>query len=161
MAVNNQNVIQLSRENASLLATHYSERIRNIDSISRDYYQADSKDKKDIVFKQFKDYISVLANDDTFYESLENDLNKYCSGIMSRLRVQVPKIQGNNLKLIALFYAGLSYETVAIITKAQSINSLKTQRSRFRKIIEESSAKDKSFFLQMLEMKRQQVRKTN
>ena len=161
LAVNNQNVIQLSRENASLLATHYSERIRNIDSISRDYYQADSKDKKDIVFKQFKDYISVLANDDTFYESLENELNKYCSGIMSRLRVQVPKIQGNNLKLIALFYAGLSYETVAIITKAQSINSLKTQRSRFRKIIEESSAKDKSFFLQMLEMKRQQVRKTN
>ena len=161
LAVNNQNVIQLSQHNASLLATHYSERIRHIDSISREYYQADSKDKKDIVFKQFKEYISVLANDNTFYESLENDLNKYCSGIMSRLRAQVPKIQGNNLKLISLFYAGLSYETVAIITKAQSINSLKTQRSRFRKLIEESSAEDKSFFLEMLEMKRQQARKTN
>ena len=161
LAVNNHNVTQLSQHNASLLATHYSERIRHIDSISREYYQADNKDKKDIVFKQFKEYISVLANDNTFYESLENDLNKYCSGIMSRLRAQVPKIQGNNLKLISLFYAGLSYETVAIITKAQSINSLKTQRSRFRKLIEESSAEDKSFFLEMLEMKRQQARKTN
>jgi hypothetical protein len=161
LAVNNQNVIQLSHDNATLLATHYSERIRRIDSISKEYYQLDSKDKKDIVFKQFKDYIGELNNDDNLYRTIEDDLNHYCSNLMKRFREQVPEIQDRNLKLITLFFAGLSYETVAIITKAQSANSLKTQRSRYRKIIEESGAEDKEFFLQMLEMKKQQDGKTD
>lgn len=161
LAVNNQNVIQLSHDNATLLATHYSERIRRIDSISKEYYQLDSKDKKDIVFKQFKDYIGELNSDDNLYSTIEDDLNHYCSNLMKRFREQVPEIQDRNLKLITLFFAGLSYETVAIITKAQSANSLKTQRSRYRKIIEESGAEDKEFFLQMLEMKKQQDGKTD
>lgn len=158
LAVNNQNVIQLSQGNAALLATHYSERIRRIDNISKEYYQADSKEKKDIVFKQFKDYIGNLNNDKTLYRTIEDDLNRYCSDLMKRFREQVTEIQDRNLKLITLFFAGLSYETVAIITKAQSISSLKTQRSRFRRIIEESDAADKELFLQMLEMKRQKAK---
>ena len=161
LAVNNNSVIELSQNNATLLATHYSERIRQIDSISQEYYQADSKNKKDIVFKQFKDYIGELNNNDTLYNTIEEDLNHYCSGLMTRFREQVPMIKGRNLKLISLFFAGLSYETVAIITNAQSINSLKTQRSRLRSIIEESGAADKELFLKMLEKKRQQARKTN
>lgn len=154
LAIKNQHLTQLSRENASLLATHYSERIRHIDSIAREYYQADSKNQKDIVFKQFKDYIGGLANDTSFYESIENDLNKYCSSLMSKVRSQLPNRPERNYRLLMLFFAGLSYETIAIITKAQSINSLKTMRSRLRKFIEESSVPDKALFLEMLETKR-------
>lgn len=161
LAVNNNKVIELSQNNATLLATHYSERIKQIDNISQEYYQADSNNKKDIVFKQFKDYIGELNNNDSLYKTIEEDLNHYCSDLMTRFREQVPMIKGRNIKLISLFFAGLSYETVAIITNAQSINSLKTQRSRLRAIIEESDATDKEFFLKMLEMKRQQARKTN
>ena len=161
LSVNKQSIINLSINNANLLATHYGERIRRIDEISQDYYHADSETKKDLVFRHFKEYIGNLVDDDAFYQSLEDDLNRYCDGIMTRFRAQIPSIKGRNLQLITLFFAGMSYETVAIITRAQSINSLKTLRSRFRRIIEESNAMDAAFFINMLDMKRQQARITN
>ncbi len=160
-AINSQNISLLSKENAFLLSTHYSERIRYIDNISCEYYSADNKTQRDLVFKQFKDYVGDLRDDASFYKSIEEDLNKYCNDIMHKLRSQVPQIKGLNLKTITLFFAGLSYETVAIILHAQSISSLKMQRTRFRKTIEESNAADKQFLLDMLEMKRRPTRKTN
>lgn len=158
-AIQGQSIRQLSKDNATLLSTHYSERIRQIDNIAREYYLADSKAQKDIVFKQFKEYVGNLSNSEQFYLSIEKDLNMYCNGVMEKLRLQVPSIQNQNLKNIILFFAGLSYETVAIITRAQSINGLKMQRSRLRKAIETSNATDKALFLEMLEIKRPQARK--
>lgn len=161
LALHDDSIIKISKENADLMSTHYSERIRNIDSLSREYYTSDNETRKDIVFRQFKEYIGNLHDNDAFYSSLEDDLNRYCNGIMEKFREQVPEIHGRNLKLTALFFAGLSYETIAIITNAQSIPSLKTQKSRIRRIIDESKAPDSAFFLEMLEKKRQQTRRTN
>ena len=161
LALHDDSIVRISKENADLMSTHYSERIRNIDSLSREYYTSDNETRKDIVFRQFKEYIGNLHDNDAFYSSLEEDLNRYCYGIMEKFREQVPEIHGRNLKLTALFFAGLSYETVAIIIQAQSIPSLKTQKSRIRRIIDESKAPDSAFFLEMLEKKRQQTRRTN
>lgn len=160
-ALNSQSISQLSKDNASLISTHFSERIRIIDNISREYYNSDNKTQKDLVFKQFKEYVGNLRDDVSFYESIEDDLNRYCNGLMKRLRSQVPAIKGNNLKLTTLFFAGYSYETISIITHAQSVSSLKMQRSRLRRAIEDSNALDKQLFLDMLEMKRPQAKKQN
>ena len=160
-AINSQSISQLSKGNASLLSTHYSERIRNLDIISREYYTSDNKTQRDLVFKQFKEYVGNLRDDSTFYKSIEDDLDLYCDNLMKKLREEVPQIKGNSLRSIILFFAGFSYETVSIITHAQSISSLKMQRSRLRRVIEESTAEDKKLFLEMLEMKRPQARKTN
>lgn len=161
LAIKNKSINRLSKDNASLVMNHYSERIRQMDTISTQYYLADSETRKNLVFKQFKEYIGELDKNDTFYNSLEEDLNRYCNDIMSKLRLEVPEIRGRNLRIIALFFAGFSYETVAIITNALSINSLKTCRSRLRKSIIASGATDTEFFLEMLDMKRQSADKTN
>lgn len=160
-AMNGQSIIQLSKDNAELMSTHYSERIRHLDTIAKEYYLSDDKTKKNIVFNHFKRYVGDIDKDESFYLTLEKDLNRYCYGVMEKIRTEVPEINGRRLKLIALFFAGLSYETIAVITHAQSISSLKMQRSRFRKTISESEASDKELLLQMLEMKKQQARKTN
>lgn len=160
-AINNQSIRQLSKQNSFLLSTHYSELIRQIDHISHEYYQSDSQSQKEIVFKQYKEYVGSLNNDGSFYKTLEDDLNRYCNEIMKKFRQQVPSINGQNLKNAALFFAGLSYETVAIITHAHSIASLKMQKTRIRKAVEESDAPDKLFFIDMLETKRPPARKTN
>ena len=158
-AINSQSISQLSKDNASLVSTHYSERVKTIDNISREYYISDNKTQRDLVFKQFKEYVGNLRDDDTFYQSIEDDLNLYCDNLMKKLRAQVPQIKGNSLRRLTLFFAGFSYETVSMITHAQSINSLKMHRSRLRKTIEESNASDKKLFLDMLEMKRPQAKK--
>ena len=80
---------------------------------------------------------------------------------MSKLRVQVPRIKGNNLRIIMLFFAGFNYETVQFILNKASIESLKTVRSRFRKEIVASGAPDKDYFLMMLEMKKRSQAGTN
>jgi hypothetical protein len=72
---------------------------------------------------------------------------------MERLSVQVPRIRGENLHLIMLFFAGFSYETVQILMSKNSIASLKTVRSRLRKEILDANAPDADLFLKMLEMK--------
>ena len=150
---------ELSKSNAQLVAAHYSERIRLLDQLSRDYYYADNNDKKDLVFQQFKIYLKKLESDDSFYSSLEDDLNLYCDSIMIKLKKEVPEIKGKNLRLIELFFAGFNYETIALITHAQSLGSLKTHKSRLRKYIEQSKSENNTFFLDMLEAKRQQPRR--
>ena len=150
---------ELSKSNAQLVAAHYSERIRLLDQLSRDYYYADNNGKKDLVFQQFKIYLKKLESDDSFYSSLEDDLNLYCDSIMIKLKKEVPEIKGKNLRLIELFFAGFNYETIALITHAQSLGSLKTHKSRLRKYIEQSKSENNNFFLDMLEAKRQQPRR--
>ncbi|MBQ6199208.1 MAG: tetratricopeptide repeat protein [Bacteroidales bacterium] len=150
LALNNKQINKLSKDNADLLNTHYSERIRQLDSISTNYYNVDTEERKNIVFRQFKDYIGELNKGDALYKSIERDLNLYSNNIMVKLRDQVPKIHGRNIKLLILFFAGFSYETVALITGAQSRSSLRTCRSRLRKAIIESKAPDADLFLEML-----------
>lgn len=161
LAVNDEIIFDLSKSNASLISTHFSERIRQLDQLSKDYYSADTDTQRELVFRQFKEYINDLNDDESFYKTLENDLNKYCNGVIRKLKEQIPEIKGRHLHLISLFFASLSYKTISLITRAQSIRSLKTQRSRYRRIIEESNAKDASFFLEMLEVKTPAGKKKN
>jgi tetratricopeptide (TPR) repeat protein len=153
LALKNKQISKLSKDNADLISTHYSERIRQLDSISTKYFLADSDERKEIVFRQFKEYIGELNKEDSLYKSIETDLNLYCDGVMTKLRAQVPKVNGRNMRVLILFFAGFSYETVALIVKAQSVSSLRTCRSRLRQTIIDSCAPDSALFLKMLDSK--------
>ncbi len=71
---------------------------------------------------------------------------------MRKLGEQVPRIDKEKRKIIALFFAGLPYETIQLITKSVSIDSLRMQRSRFRKQIKDANAPDAELFLSMLDI---------
>ena len=107
-----------------------------------------------IALKLFNEEIASLRTNDDLFLSLEKDLDRYCDGVMTKLKDQVPAIKGENRKLISLFFSGLPYSTVQLIMNRVSIDSLKTARSRFRKEIKAANAPDEELFLRLLEMKK-------
>ena len=148
--------------NTQLVGSLFSERLHHIDQLSQEYFSADEKRKKDIVFSSFKRYLEEFRNDQDAFIVLESDLNRINSGIMERLVKQVPEISGDKRRFAALFFAGVPYETIQLIMKSVSIESLRMQRSRIRKAIKEADAVDAEEFLDMLEIKKRTAgNKTN
>lgn len=144
---------QAEQTNASLLGSLFSEKLNHLDKISGNYVLADSDRERLAALREFKEEIASMRTDEDLFLSLEKDLDRYCDGVMTKLRSQVPSIKGENLKLIALFFAGLPYSTVQLVMNRVSIESLKMARSRFRKEIKAANASDEVLFLKLLEMK--------
>lgn len=144
---------QAEKTNASLLGSLFSEKLHHLDRLSEVYVHADSDKERIIALKEFKEEIAFMRTDEDLFLSLEKDLDRYCDGVMTKLRSQVPSIKGENLKMIALFFAGLPYSTVQLVMNRVSIESLKTARSRFRKEIKAANAPNEAQFMKLLEMK--------
>ena len=144
----------ITRDNAHLIGSLFSEIIDHLDRLSESYFRMEEGKQKEQIFKQIKELASKIRNDDSLYLSLEKDLDRYCKGVMTKLRTQVPRIKGENLRIIMLFFAGFNYQTVQFILNKVSIESLKTVRSRFRKEITASGAPDAEYFLMLLEMRK-------
>ena len=161
LALEERELERVNRDNAHLVGSLFSEKIDHLDRLSESYFKMDEGKEKETLFKQIKQTVSSLRKDQGMFLSLEKDLDRYCNGIMSKLRDQVPRISGDNRRIIALFFAGYSYEAVKLILNKVSVESLKTARSRFRKEIKESGAPDTDFFLKMLEMKKRPQAGTN
>lgn len=153
LALKEKELAHSNKTNAHLLGSLFSARIEHLDQLYRDYINTENKQEREDLFKQIKQTVSTLRHTPEAFEALEQDLDRYCDGVMSKLRAQVPKIRGNNLQIITLFFAGFSYEAVQLIMNSVSIESLKTARSRFRKEILAAHAPDEAFLLEMLEVK--------
>ena len=144
---------QAEQTNASLLGSLFSEKFNHLDKLSADYVRAGNDRERLVALREFKEEIAEIRTNDDLFLSLEKDLDRYCDGVMTKLKDQVPAIKGENRKLISLFFAGLPYSTVQLIMNRPSIDSLKTARSRFRKEIKAANAPDEELFLRFLEMK--------
>ena len=161
LALQEKEIFRTNKANAHLLGSLFSTRIEHLDQMTRAYFNADDRQEKERLFKQIKQNVASLRNTPEAFSSLEDDLNRYCNGIMSKLRIQVPGINGNHLHIITLFFAGFPYEVVQLIMNSVSVESLKTARSRYRKAILAANAPDETFFLEMLEMKKRPQNNTN
>ena len=138
-----------------------AEKIDHLDKLTERYFKEEDKKEKEKLLKQVKQLVAGISKDEYLFHSMEKDLDRYCNGIMSKLRTQVPRIKGENLKIISFFFAGFPYEIVQLIFNKNSVQSLKTARSRFRKEILAANAPDADFFLKMLDMKKRPQADTN
>ena len=153
LAYEEKELDRLNRDNAHLIGSLFSEKINHLDKMIDSYFKMENGKQKDLAFSNIKQQVALIRSDEELFLSLEKDLDRYCNGIMAKLRHQVPEIKGENLKVITLFFAGFSYETTQFILSKSSVESLKTTRSRIRSMIRASNAPDKEVFLKMLEMK--------
>ena len=153
LSITRSELHQAEQANASLLGSLFSEKLNHLDKLSEEYVRADSDKERILSLKRFKEEIATMQTDEDLFLSLEKDLDRYCDGVMTKLRTQVPSIKGDNLKMIALFFAGLPYSTVQLVMNRVSVESLKMARSRFRKEIKAANAPDEALFLMFLEMK--------
>jgi len=153
LALEKQRTRNLALDNAHLLGSLFSERLGRIDRLAQDYLCAETQDEKDRIFKEYKRKCTSIMNDAQVYDSLEADLNKYCNGIMQKLRTEVPALKENHLRSIMLFFAGIPTISVQILTGKPSRKAVEMERSRFRKVIKDSQAEHAHQFLEMLETK--------
>lgn len=84
----------VQKENAKLAGGLFSQRLLHIDKLSDEFFRADEKKKKELVFIAFKSYLDEFHNDEDAFKSLELSLNKSAYGIMDKLTAQVPDISG-------------------------------------------------------------------
>ncbi|MBO4634125.1 MAG: hypothetical protein J5669_02000 [Bacteroidales bacterium] len=159
LALEREKANRLYSDKAHLLGSLFSERLGHIDRLAKDYMYAETPEEKDIIFKDYKKKCSTMLKDRQVFDSLESDLNKYCDGIMDKLRTEVPSIKGNNLNTISLFFAGVPTLSIQIITGKPSIKSVEMVRSRYRNVIRESSAEHTELFLKMLETRKRHPEK--
>ena len=152
---------EYQKSNALLVGSLFNERLLHLSSLSRHYFQIDEKEQKDLVFNTFKKDLEEFYTQGKAYSALEKDLNTYCNNVVAKLKSQVPRIHGENLEITMLFLSGLPYEAIQLITKRNSVDSLKMLRSRIRNEIKSANAPDAPLFLEMLEMKRQKKRSPN
>lgn len=143
----------------SLVGELFMGKVGMLCGLSNQYYSSGNEEQKKKFFSQFKKVSKNLSDMPAFFKELEKNLDLYCSGIMSKLKDQVPGIKGNNRKIIALFFAGIPDSVVQILMQRMSIGSLRTLRSRFRNAIKDAHAPDETLFLGMLETEKQAGRK--
>ena len=154
LLLNKNETERIKKENAHLLGSLFSSRLDNLDALAERYYQIEKEDEREVVFKDIKQNIEFLRKDPNVFLALEYDLDRYCNGIMSKLRAQVPKLKEDNLKLISLFFAGVPDSAIKLLMNKVSSDSLRMAKSRLRKEILNSNAPDKELFLDMLKSTR-------
>lgn len=161
LAIGKQTLDNAYKENAFLLGSLFSSRIDHLDTLTEQYYTVEEDEKKEALFKEIKDCVSSLRNNPELFNSLEKDLDRYCDGIMKKFREQVPRIKGENLNIITLFFAGISDDVIHLLLNRVSAQSLRMTRSRFRKEILAAQAPDSELFLNMLMKKKRQQDNNN
>ena len=147
--------------NGFLIGTLFMEKVSRLSGLSHQYFEAGDEADRTQSFLAFKKVAHELVEKPELFHELEIKLNQYCSGIMDKLKAQVPSIKGENRRIIALFFAGIPDPVVQIIMQRVSIGSLRTLRSRFRQTIKEAHAPDENLFLDMLDTEKQLGKKTN
>ena len=145
---------QLSKDNAELLGSLLAEKLLYLDKLSLEYCNADSEKAKEAVFKQYKATVRQLRDDPGLFDEIEQSLDKYCNGIVTKFKSQFPDFKGDKLRMAILFFTGAPYKTIDMLLRGHSVDSLKMAKGRFRKMIQESGAEDTQLFLDMLEMKK-------
>lgn len=151
LALEKQNTTRFFSKTAHLIGTLFSERLGRINELAQKYMSAETSEDKDRIFKEYKHKYSSLLSDKEVMKSLESDLNKYCDGIMAKLRAEIPAIKDRQINMISLYFSGLPTIVVQVISCKPSIKAVEMERSRFRKIIKDSGAEHSHLFLKMLE----------
>jgi hypothetical protein len=162
LALEERDLDRVKKENAQLVGSLFNDKIGRLEELNDLYVQGEDEKQKERVFRQIKHAVASMQKDQTLFPSLEKDLDRYCNGIMSKFRQQVPSIKRENqLHTVMLFFAGFSYPVVQLIMNKPSVESLKMDRSRFRKEILSANAADADLFLKMLDMKKRPQDGTN
>ena len=128
----------------------YLAKFRFFDEICKQYYSfSSSSANQKQIYKTVEKKIGRMADDEE-ERALEEILNTFKNGIMSRLRAQFPKFKEDDIKLLCYWFAGFSPSAMAVFLNESDINNIYQKRSRLKARIEKSDAPDRTFFIQNL-----------
>lgn len=138
------------KESASLVGKLFFERLSNLLDISNSYFSTSDAAKQADYYHLFRESLKGAENSKELYTSLSDDLDHYCDGIMTRLKEQVPGMTEKHLRFTAMSFAGIPDRFIQILTGNNSIQSVRTFRTRVRTEIKKATAPDEALFLELL-----------
>lgn len=144
----------LIKDSANLLGASLSNKLLYLEQLSKDYCQTDSIIIRNTVYKSYKEALRDIQDNPSLFSEIEYSLNRYCDNIMIRFKEQFPDIKGEKLRLVMAIFTGMPYNTMQLLFKNHSIDSLKMTKNRLKKRINESDVQNKNDFLDMLETKK-------
>ncbi len=117
-----------------------------LNMLCNEYLEAgDSHKERTDISKNIEREIDKLRSPKKL-KRIEKSVNEYMDGILSRLKSQCPFLKDTDTTFLMLIYAGFAPRAVCLFT-GTSIKNFYAKRSRLRKRIEESDAKDKELFI--------------
>lgn len=99
-----------------------------------------------------KEYLTDVTSRTRLGDSIETNINLIHDDVLSKLRVEVPELKEEEIKLFSFCLFGFSYKALnAFSQKSSSINTAYSRVHRLRKAIERSGSEYTDFFLSFLE----------
>ena len=103
-----------------------------------------------ITSAEFRKEIKRILSEDGFRNRLMSYIDQAHSGVVSRLRSQVPNLTESQVSLFAYLAQGFSYTTILVLTGKRSRQNVYDSRQRLVKEIEETDPEDRDEFLRYL-----------
>lgn len=125
----------------------FKERFYTIDKLCDELYQSNEKDR-DKESKSINKIINNFKNDKGIAQ-LEDTINLYKNNILSKLRKQIPTLNEQEIIFAIYAYAGLSNNTISYLI-GKPIETIYGKRSKLKRKIKASGAKDADWFVEEL-----------
>jgi len=124
----------------------YKEKWDTIVFLCNQYYESNDTDKDRVfIAKQIKNEIQKLKDKRTL-SLIEENLDKYTNGCISKIRTQCPWIKEEDVTIIIYSYAGFSAKAICFLL-GLNMNSFYSRRRRLIEKILKSDASDKAEFV--------------
>ena len=138
------------------VALLFKERYSLLDNLCTTYYEnpQDNLRRKEI-FERVSAIINSFSTD-AEYTKLESIVNECRQGVIARLRQEFPKFKESDFRLLCYFCAGLSMQTICVITQKEA-DKLWVYKGRLIARIAKSDAPSKEIILSQIP---QRIRKS-
>ena len=124
----------------------YGSRLDTLNMLCNEYFDRNDSDRLRMkLYDEVEKHILSLR-DAKSIASLEEIVDTYLDGILSRVREQIPSLSKNDLTFLTYLYAGFSPRAVCIFTDIK-IKNFYNRRSRLKERILASGAADADFFV--------------
>lgn len=91
----------------------------------------------------------VIGVSEGDFSAMEDYVNLKYDGIMGKLRNEVPGLREDDICLVCYLYAGLSYQSIRLLTD-ETLSNLYSRKSRLLAFLQSSEAYDKELFIKLL-----------
>ena len=123
----------------------FKEQFKTLDDLCAAFWSPKKGSKKNLIYHASSKAIELIKND----SRLEETIDKYLDGVMSKMRIDLPKHKDKDFKLIALFIIGFSGKTIASIMDI-SVNTVYTYKNRLKQEIGELNSQNKELYLDLI-----------
>lgn len=139
-----------AEKNKTLVNAVLLEQVTALRLLSDEYENSDDALTKERFFRVFKKRLGEFRQQDADLSLLESSVNEFRDGAMALLREEFPDGTRNFFRLSAMFFAGLPYDVMSLLTKS-TVPTLKSGKSQIKKKIAESQAPHRELFLTLLD----------